>query len=59
MKKENPNDKCENCEFSFPTGLNDEPKKGFVWCGDAQKWMKKNYWCRLYRYDPELPVWRE
>ena len=56
IQKDNPNDKCDNCEFGFQTGLNDEPKKGCVWCSEAQKWMKKNYWCGLYRYDRELPT---
>jgi hypothetical protein len=48
-------DLCETCEFSFPTGLEDEPKEGFVWCSESQQWKKCDYHCGLYRYDHELP----
>ena len=55
MKKTNSYDECGNCEFSFPTGLEDESKKGFVWCSERQSWVACEGWCALYRYDPELP----
>lgn len=58
-KKDNPDDKCGNCEFGFRTGLEDELNPGHVWCAEAQKWMKKKEWCGLHRYDRELPTREE